>query len=290
MERAERGRDCGRGGVVRCGRGQMGWTLLPLLKKTSSQDEEMPDSCPSQTHERKIQSQRQRAPRPPRAAAHGRASHAGRPRVEPAPAPPAAEAVLRRGGEYYADGQGCYVCVFFLFSFLLSPSLSLLSFGRRVADAFPLLIALAYFLWVLGYGDDVPAPWLDEQGGGVGEYDVLQDRVGVPVRWCGDAPFQHRNVLIRCPSRARQQQLTAYLARRRRKTAKNSRAFTHACWCCYRTLYFDTLPDTEPTQQVNRIAKNTIECKLTFFFIYFIFLRSRCWRPLRVLMVFFFAG
>jgi condensin complex subunit 1 len=29
---------------------------------------------------------------------------------------------------------------------------------------------------------------------------------------------------------------------------------------CYRTLYFDALPDMEPKQQVNRIAKNMIEC------------------------------
>lgn len=28
---------------------------------------------------------------------------------------------------------------------------------------------------------------------------------------------------------------------------------------CYRTLYFDPLPDMEPKQQVNRIAKNMIE-------------------------------
>jgi condensin complex subunit 1 len=29
---------------------------------------------------------------------------------------------------------------------------------------------------------------------------------------------------------------------------------------CYRSLYFDPLPDLEPKQQVNRIAKNMIEC------------------------------
>jgi condensin complex subunit 1 len=29
---------------------------------------------------------------------------------------------------------------------------------------------------------------------------------------------------------------------------------------CYRNLYFDALPDLEPMQQVNRIAKNMIEC------------------------------
>jgi condensin complex subunit 1 len=29
---------------------------------------------------------------------------------------------------------------------------------------------------------------------------------------------------------------------------------------CYRSLYFDALPDMEPKQQVNRIAKNMIEC------------------------------
>jgi condensin complex subunit 1 len=29
---------------------------------------------------------------------------------------------------------------------------------------------------------------------------------------------------------------------------------------CYRNLYFDALPDLEPMQQINRIAKNMIEC------------------------------
>jgi len=29
---------------------------------------------------------------------------------------------------------------------------------------------------------------------------------------------------------------------------------------CYRSLYFDPLPDMEPKQQVNRIAKNMVEC------------------------------
>lgn len=28
---------------------------------------------------------------------------------------------------------------------------------------------------------------------------------------------------------------------------------------CYRNLYFDPIPDMEPKQQVNRIAKNMIE-------------------------------
>lgn len=28
---------------------------------------------------------------------------------------------------------------------------------------------------------------------------------------------------------------------------------------CYRSLYFDPLPDMEPKQQVNRIAKNMIQ-------------------------------
>jgi condensin complex subunit 1 len=34
---------------------------------------------------------------------------------------------------------------------------------------------------------------------------------------------------------------------------------------CYRSLYFDPLPDMEPKQQVNRIAKNMIECVTTCF-------------------------
>lgn len=34
---------------------------------------------------------------------------------------------------------------------------------------------------------------------------------------------------------------------------------------CYRSLYFDPLPDMEPKQQVNRIAKNMIECVVHFF-------------------------
>jgi len=29
---------------------------------------------------------------------------------------------------------------------------------------------------------------------------------------------------------------------------------------CYRSLYFEALPDLEPKQQVNRIAKNMVEC------------------------------
>lgn len=28
---------------------------------------------------------------------------------------------------------------------------------------------------------------------------------------------------------------------------------------CYRSIYFDALPDMEPKQQINRIAKNMIE-------------------------------
>lgn len=33
---------------------------------------------------------------------------------------------------------------------------------------------------------------------------------------------------------------------------------------CYRSLYFDVIPDMEPKQQVNRIAKNMIECVGTY--------------------------
>lgn len=36
---------------------------------------------------------------------------------------------------------------------------------------------------------------------------------------------------------------------------------------CYRTLYFDPLPDMEPKQQVNRIAKNMIECVFVSFYL-----------------------
>lgn len=34
---------------------------------------------------------------------------------------------------------------------------------------------------------------------------------------------------------------------------------------CYRSLYFDPLPDMEPRQQVNRIAKNMIELRCFVF-------------------------
>ena len=33
---------------------------------------------------------------------------------------------------------------------------------------------------------------------------------------------------------------------------------------CYRSLYFDPLPDIEPKQQVNRIAKNMIQYDVIF--------------------------
>jgi condensin complex subunit 1 len=40
---------------------------------------------------------------------------------------------------------------------------------------------------------------------------------------------------------------------------------------CYRSLYFDPLPDMEPKQQVNRIAKNMIEwvrsCRVSLILI-----------------------
>jgi hypothetical protein len=36
---------------------------------------------------------------------------------------------------------------------------------------------------------------------------------------------------------------------------------------CYRSLYFDPLPDMEPKQQVNRIAKNMIECVVSSYFV-----------------------
>ena len=36
---------------------------------------------------------------------------------------------------------------------------------------------------------------------------------------------------------------------------------------CYRSLYFDPLPDMEPKQQVNRIAKNMIEWD-SFYHLY----------------------
>ena len=38
---------------------------------------------------------------------------------------------------------------------------------------------------------------------------------------------------------------------------------------CYRSLYFEAIPDMEPKQQVNRIAKNMIE---------YVYWRSPDWR------------
>jgi condensin complex subunit 1 len=43
---------------------------------------------------------------------------------------------------------------------------------------------------------------------------------------------------------------------------------------CYRSLYFDPLPDMEPKQQVNRIAKNMIEY---VYFYYYISFRLLAW-------------
>ena len=99
LERAERGR------------GKMGWTLIPLLKKTTTEEgegenEEMPDSSPQTI--KKSKRQIQSAPHPPRVRAHVRASRA---RVDPAPAPPAVEAILSTSAEFYfIEGV---TCVFF---------------------------------------------------------------------------------------------------------------------------------------------------------------------------------
>ena len=47
------------------------------------------------------------------------------------------------------------------------------------------------------------------------------------VRYSSDVPHVRVNRSIKP---------TAYLARLPRKTVKNRGAFTHACWCCHRTL------------------------------------------------------
>ena len=39
---------------------------------------------------------------------------------------------------------------------------------------------------------------------------------------------------------------------------------------CYRSLYFDPLPDLEPKQQINRIAKNMIEYVHAIFAVHYI--------------------
>ena len=59
---------------------------------------------------------------------------------------------------------------------------------------------------------------------------------------------------------------TAYLARRRQKTAKKQGLSLVPAGIAI-ALYFDTLPDMEPTVRVNQIAKKTIYCKPTFFLI-----------------------
>jgi condensin complex subunit 1 len=38
---------------------------------------------------------------------------------------------------------------------------------------------------------------------------------------------------------------------------------------CYRNLYFDPLPDLEPNQQVNRIARNMIQLVLGYLLFAF---------------------
>ena len=110
----------------------MGWTSLPLLKKTSSQDEEMSDSCPSQIHESKLK----------------------KCKVRPAPlvltltdeqaalAVPESNQLLHRQlrKRYYAqvlnfmrmvEGAKWVFFPSFLFSSLLSLPPSLLSFGKK---------------------------------------------------------------------------------------------------------------------------------------------------------------
>lgn len=53
---------------------------------------------------------------------------------------------------------------------------------------------------------------------------------------------------------------------------------------CYRQLYFDPLPDLEPKQQVNRIAKNMIEwATLLRTDKYYILLTDRVQTHLRLL-------
>ena len=131
----------------------MGWTSLPLLKKMSSQDEEMPDSCPSQTHESEIESQRQSAPLLVLPLTEEQAALA---------APESNQLLhLQLRKRCYAEavnimrmvkGAMCACACSSSFPFCFHPHPHCFPSERRVADAFPLLIVLAYFLWVLGIG------------------------------------------------------------------------------------------------------------------------------------------
>ena len=59
LERAERGRDCGRGGVVQMWKGEDGMDVAFSFEdddeeEGEGEDEEMPNSCPSQIRESKL--------------------------------------------------------------------------------------------------------------------------------------------------------------------------------------------------------------------------------------------
>ena len=68
---------------------------------------------------------------PPRAHAHGRANRAGHPRVEPTPAPPAGEAVLRGEANFMRMVEVLCACSFLPSPFLPAFTLTLTAFLQK---------------------------------------------------------------------------------------------------------------------------------------------------------------
>jgi condensin complex subunit 1 len=89
------------------------------------------------------------------------------------------------------------------------------------------------------------------------------------VRRCVLSPFQRRNApiqpLFSAPQQGIKKMLHLIWSKDSSSTAedgKELKGVRSRLLECYRSLYFDALPDMEPKQQVNRIAKNMIECVL----------------------------
>jgi hypothetical protein len=129
LERSERGRDCGRGGVVQMWKGEDGIGVASSVEDDHDDDDEEEEEEGEDEYLRRGDTRQLPFPNP-------RKEIKSKTKSPPPPSLTSPCTQLRkryrRVGEFYTDGQGCYVCVcvFFLFSFLLSPSLSLLSFKK----------------------------------------------------------------------------------------------------------------------------------------------------------------
>ena len=138
--------------------------------------------------------------------------------------------------------------VLFLLPFFLPAfALTLTASERKDADTFSLLIIQLIFI---GAGDS-------KLLGSTTKVQVLENVVFFRIAWeyqFDGAEMPHSNAVM-YSSDVPHARINSSIKRSyslsgssTAEDGKESKAFTRACWGCYHSFYFETLPDMEPTQ------------------------------------------